>query len=695
VNNETNKLKKDSEISIIDLFNEDEITETSSGAYKTICPTCGLQGGRTEGFMLFADNNMAYCHTTGKNFNLLETAALKFGIINCVEGRDTGEKGTVLKGESFKQTLDLIEENFGEEYYFKLAENLKLNISEKFVITEYKKDGEVKSKIVDIDKVAKHIINKFNIKTIFGLKEETIYVYNEGIWTRQGRGLIKAEIENLLRVYAKNNVVNEVLEKIKRKTEEDREDFNITPNYMMCYNNGVLDFNDLDNIVFLPHDKKYNFKTKMNVNFNPEADCPQIKKFIAETFYEVDQPQVQEWIGFHNIPKYAFKKAAILTGARDTGKTVFLNLLTKYLGKQNTSNLSLQEISRAKSFDLLSLENKFANIHDDLSSRDMNDSGGFKMAVGDGEISGEEKFGDRRRFRNTAKMTFSCNQIPSVKELNDDAYYSRWLIWILEKSVPKEAQDINLIDKLTSQQELSGLLNWSIDGLRRLFKNNCFTNEQDSAYNKELMLQNTNSIAKFVNQKLIYSVGASVTKDEMYIAYCDFCTKQEPQLTPVSKTKLGNDLNKFASYINPDLRTNKERSWGNVLITNSDNYTTLKNNMCNYQKSVNNDITNNIYNFSEAGIPVTNSTNKNMPKTAQNITKPSKKRNLRDVQFWDDPECKNIKPACTEEEVLNFLIHNSGVKIEDFYKALGNGSLKFLTNNPKIKNENGVLELIV
>ena len=63
-------------VTILNLFTKEELTETNSG-WKTICPCCGLQGGRTEGFILFPESNTAYCHSSKKWFTLLETYALK------------------------------------------------------------------------------------------------------------------------------------------------------------------------------------------------------------------------------------------------------------------------------------------------------------------------------------------------------------------------------------------------------------------------------------------------------------------------------------------------------------------------------------------------------------------------------------------------------------------------------------------
>jgi hypothetical protein len=125
--------KKEDSISILDIFKPSELTQTSQG-YKTECPDCGLQGGRTEGFIIFPESNMAYCHSSGKHFRLLEAYALKKKIIRCLDGRETGESDSgnrtkVLAGELFTLTLEEFKNDFGTEKYNQLLNQLNIRKS--------------------------------------------------------------------------------------------------------------------------------------------------------------------------------------------------------------------------------------------------------------------------------------------------------------------------------------------------------------------------------------------------------------------------------------------------------------------------------------------------------------------------------------------------------------------------------------
>lgn len=117
--------EKEKQISILDLF-EGEYTPTNS-AYKMECPHCGMQGGRTEGFILFEEGNTAFCHTSNKWFKLLEAYALKKKIITCLDGREKDDgKVKILGGELFTLTLEEFKEEYGTDMYNRLIAQLKI-----------------------------------------------------------------------------------------------------------------------------------------------------------------------------------------------------------------------------------------------------------------------------------------------------------------------------------------------------------------------------------------------------------------------------------------------------------------------------------------------------------------------------------------------------------------------------------------
>lgn len=442
----------------------------------------------------------------------------------------------------------------------------KKSINDEFL--RYNKKGEVTG--VNTDNVADYIINNNSFKTIFWSKGETIYVFNNGIWLSNGRELIETITEQLLQQYTKNSIVWEILGKIKRQTAISIDEFNKIPEGIICIDNGIF---NLKESKLYDYSDEYYFKTKIPITYNPDVDCPVIKKFLSEVLYEEDIPVIQEWLGFnlHNI--YFEKKSIILHGERSTGKTAFLNLQRNFIGETNITNLSLHKIGIGKSFDLLNLKDKYANIYDDLSSRDLIDIGGFKMATGLSTISGEVKFGDTINFMSFAKLTFAANKIPPVKDIDDDAYYSRWMPIAFDNQISDLEMDKNLIKKLTTKEELSGLFNFALEGLHRLIQNNGFSFYKNPAEVKEIMMRSGHHLSAFEQDVLEKEDGHNISKDEMFVYYTYWCDKNNK--ARMTKEQLGRQLERFVPYIVAG--RGKERHWKNVRLKPSicDTYVTF------------------------------------------------------------------------------------------------------------------------
>ena len=507
-------------------------------------------------------------------------------------------------------TKDTEEENPEGEITF-VDEFLKKEI-------KYNSNGEVcydennkviyKSIKVDIDKFVGHLITSFHFKTIFGSKSEDIFVYEKGIYSKNGRAVIQTQTEKILKSYSTNYNVREIQEKIKRLSAINKDDFENTPEELICLENGVLNLRSrkLEN-----HNPKYYFRTKLPIEYNEKADCPKIKKFFNDVLYEEDIPVMQEWFGYNLWKRYFIKKAMITFGKKDTGKTIMLNLLMAFLNKKNTSGISLQRISSGDKFALSSLKDKMANVFDDLSSKDLTDEGGFKIATGGGFITAEYKFGDSFQFLNYAKHIFATNKIPPVEDVEDDAYYDRWIPIPFDNQIEKKDQDKFLLDKLTTKKELSGLLNYVLKGLKRLLKNGVFSYKKTSREIKVIMERHSNSLSAFVQDVLVEKEGNRISKDDMFNIYSIYVNDRK--LSKLSKTQLGRRLPKYAPYILAKI--DKIRFWENADITslhiNINTYNALQKIICGEIKGNNNIKSNNMYINSRETLKALGKHNKN------------------------------------------------------------------------------------
>jgi phage/plasmid-associated DNA primase len=84
-------------------------------------------------------------------------------------------------------------------------------------------------------------------------------------------------------------------------------------------------------------------------------------------------------------------------------------------------------------------------------------TGTFKMLVSGDTIRAQKKHGQPFDFKNKSKQIFSANEIPESED-QTYAYFKRWIILVFNKLFQGDERDTDLIDKLTTEEELSGLL---------------------------------------------------------------------------------------------------------------------------------------------------------------------------------------------------------------------------------------------
>ena len=413
---------------------------------------------------------------------------------------------------------------------------------------------------VKIDLMASDIMEEIPIRTIHGIKSDECYIFREGYYQPKGKEFIKIRVEELGGNSIRVNHVNEVFEKIKRLTATSEEDFNNIPPHLIPLNDCV--YNSLTNEV-LENNSKYLFRIKVPVNYVEKATCPAFLKFLKDTLYPDDIPVIQEWFGFSLFRKYFLKKALIFVGEKDTGKTVLLNVYQEFLSFKNISGMSLQRISEGDKFGLSHLKEKLANVFDDLSTKDIYDGGGFKMATGGSYITAEKKFGDSFTFLTFAKHLFGCNKIPPTKDPDDMAYYDRWLPICFDNALTKEEIDPFLIEKLTTEKELEGILIWALEGLERLLLQKQFSYKKTLEEVKNIFERSSNTLSIFVQDCLVQNPDGRMSKDEMFEGYTKWALENKTQRC--SKEQLGRNLMKYAKYIIDKKDKKSGRFWSGVL----------------------------------------------------------------------------------------------------------------------------------
>ena len=375
-------------------------------------------------------------------------------------------------------------------------------------------------------RLADEIEQRWPFKRIYG----ELRYFNNGVYVTGGEDFFKKKALTLLGEDYRPGRVDSAFRYIwdSRLDEEPRLNPAIinVKNGRLCWpQNELLDHNhQLPGILQLP------------IDYDPEADCPEFKKYLKTTFDPEVIPLVLELLGYLLIPSTRFQVAFMLVGSGKNGKSVLIRVIENLLGRENVANIELQRFSETR-FAAAGLAGKLVNTFADLSSRAIKDSSLFKTLVAGDTITGERKYGQPFEFRNFARMVFSANEIPRSTD-KTYAYYRRWIIIPFDRCFEGESEDRGLEDKL--KNELSGIFNLALEGLKRLTENGAFT--EPSAVKEALesyKIQN-DSILAFLKECCKVDEKKKVSKQGLYDSYKEFCEDQG--MRPVSQRKLRDQM---------------------------------------------------------------------------------------------------------------------------------------------------------
>lgn len=162
------------------------------------------------------------------------------------------------------------------------------------------------------------------------------------------------------------------------------------------------------------------------MKFDPTARRPAWDKFISEVFPGDSEAIAWEIPAWLVTPDTSIQKAILLLGEGANGKSSYLRGLLAFIGKQNTSAVSLQKLENDR-FSAARLIGRLANICPDLPGTDLAGTSVFKAITGGAPLMAEYKFRDSFEFIPYARLVFSANHMPKSKDASP-AFFRRWLL---------------------------------------------------------------------------------------------------------------------------------------------------------------------------------------------------------------------------------------------------------------------------
>lgn len=266
------------------------------------------------------------------------------------------------------------------------------------------------------------------------------------------------------------------------------------------------------------------------ISYNPSDVCPLFDKYLLKVLPDESSRLVLQEFAGYIFTKLNLEKMLMLTGTGANGKSVFFNILNALLGKQNVLPYSLgmfaHEYNRAK------LINVLLNYSSEKGTELSPDI--FKALISGEPLQAREPYGKSFTLKNKVRFIVNANELPKETE-HTEAYFRRWLIVPFDVTIPENERDTELADNII-KNELNGVFNWLLVGLKRIIENKKFTECAKANDALSNFKRQSDSVSLFVDEYRYKS--SNLNKEaltDLYTKYKTFCL--DDGYKPLGKNK--------------------------------------------------------------------------------------------------------------------------------------------------------------
>ena len=390
----------------------------------------------------------------------------------------------------------------------------------------------------------------------------SFFEYNGTYWNSKTDTEISSYIADALGPYTTGPRIASILKVIKSDVVTNKL-FNVTP--VINFINGTLEIEP--EINFREHRETDCCTYCLDYPYNPSAKSNEWTKFL-ETVTNHDDKKIcllQELSGYVLFPDNRLQKCAVLIGSGANGKSVFLNVLTRIFGTQNVSNVEMSSLSQ--DFQVIQLMNSMLNISAETRTNVAGAESKFKQITAGDEISACYKGKDYITFRPRAKMFLACNEY--VKSSDTTEGWTRRFCFVdfpmhfVELPNPDNPEELpidrDIESKLTTQDQLSAIFNWVLQGYEMLKNCGYFTEPDDQKAINEEFKELSNPLIEFAKE---VEVPNALSNNQLYVRYKDWC--EDSGHNPLARNTFNKRIVKAFKEYRPDLepyRNTRERGW--------------------------------------------------------------------------------------------------------------------------------------
>lgn len=348
------------------------------------------------------------------------------------------------------------------------------------------------------------------------------------------------------------------------------EDFPFKPDNILTFENTHLILSQYiqgKEICLMPHTHKFFNLSAIPVPFVQGATCPIFIKYLEEVQPNPETRRLlQQWLGYNLAYLNSFQKFVIFYGDGANGKSVFCAVMLALLGLDNISALPIEAFDERRTFPLAATEGKLANICEEMNEIEKVQEGILKKFTSGGAITVERKFKDPFVLTPTARLTFATNTLPRFKDRSSGIWRRVITVpWNVKIDPSKQDRRLAKPSFWEVSEELPGILNWALEGLKDLLASGAFIEPEECTILKNQYQLDSNPALVFLRENYTSAPDTCrIGRTELYRLYRVYA--ESIGIHPLSAPHFSQEVERAFPEVKSTpnavkLNSGRERSW--------------------------------------------------------------------------------------------------------------------------------------
>lgn len=387
-----------------------------------------------------------------------------------------------------------------------------------------------------IEKAIRNYINKEDLSSQI-LSVQPIHYDKNKIWWYWNKNEFKWELTDetdILNFVNKLSFANtikskermEILEAIKQKSRlvEPKE---IKKTWIQ-FKNKIYDFETGESFEATP---KYFSTNPIPYEISGNPQTPTIDKIFLEWVGKDSQQTLHEIISYCLLSDYPLHRIFCLVGAGLNGKGSFLNLIEKFIGKDNLCSTELDSLISSR-FEVTRLHKKLVCVMGETNFSELSKTSMLKKLTGNDLIGFEYKNKNPFEDKNYAKIIIATNNLPATTD-KTIGFYRRWMI----VDFPNQFSEKKEILQEIPEEEFNNLATKSLINLNKLLSKREFHNEGTIEERKQKYESKSNFLEEFLSLSTTEEINHYITKADFFRRFTSWC--KENRHREMSETSIG------------------------------------------------------------------------------------------------------------------------------------------------------------